>query len=159
MIVSSDAHDPSAVGNFEEARKLLAEIDFDETLILNAGVERLLFISAWRERSVFFGRESGIFSMAGQHTVKTPKKRTKNYINFRCGGDCAGAAIIVLLGRKVRKKVAIGNGGLSCTTILLLFSASFFPFCCAEVVKGTRGKNIFLLAAGLVFMRLVLFML
>ena len=42
VIVSSDAHDPSAVGNFEEARKLLAEIDFDETLILNTGVERLL---------------------------------------------------------------------------------------------------------------------
>ena len=42
VIVSSDAHDPSAVGNFEEARKLLAEINFDETLVLNTGVEKLL---------------------------------------------------------------------------------------------------------------------
>ena len=42
VIVSSDAHDPSAVGCFEAAGKLLKEIDFDETLILNTGVEKLL---------------------------------------------------------------------------------------------------------------------
>ena len=42
VIVSSDAHDPSAVGNFEEAEKLLKEIDFDETLVLNTSVEKLL---------------------------------------------------------------------------------------------------------------------
>lgn len=41
VVVSSDAHDPSAVGCFDAARKLLKEIDFDETLILNTGVEKL----------------------------------------------------------------------------------------------------------------------
>ena len=42
VIVSSDAHDPSCVGNFSEARALLSEIDFDETLILNTSVQKLL---------------------------------------------------------------------------------------------------------------------
>ncbi len=39
VIVNSDAHDPSDVGNFVLAVKLLEEIGFDETLILNTDVE------------------------------------------------------------------------------------------------------------------------
>ncbi len=41
VIVSSDAHDPSLVGEFSEAQKLLEEICFDEKLILNTDVEKL----------------------------------------------------------------------------------------------------------------------
>lgn len=40
VIVSSDAHDPSAVGGFEAARALLDGIGFDEELILNTDVEK-----------------------------------------------------------------------------------------------------------------------
>ncbi len=39
IIVSSDAHDPSYVGRFTEACRLLKEIEFDKTLILNTSVE------------------------------------------------------------------------------------------------------------------------
>ena len=35
IAVNSDAHDPSAVGNFSAARKLLEQISFDDNLILN----------------------------------------------------------------------------------------------------------------------------
>ena len=38
IIVDSDAHDPSWVGCFEEAQKLLTEIDFPEELVLNRSV-------------------------------------------------------------------------------------------------------------------------
>lgn len=41
IIVSSDAHDPSWVGNFDLALKLLEEIKFNEDLILNNDVEKL----------------------------------------------------------------------------------------------------------------------
>lgn len=39
IIVDSDAHDPSAVGHFEQAQKFLEELCFDESLILNTNVE------------------------------------------------------------------------------------------------------------------------
>ena len=41
IIVSSDAHDPDSVGRFDEARRLLSQMDFDEALILNTDVEKL----------------------------------------------------------------------------------------------------------------------
>ena len=41
IIVSSDAHDPSAVGEFTLAEKFLRDINFDETLILNTAVDKL----------------------------------------------------------------------------------------------------------------------
>lgn len=41
IIVSSDAHDPSGVGEFTPAKKFLQEINFDETLILNTDVDKL----------------------------------------------------------------------------------------------------------------------
>lgn len=40
IIVSSDAHDPSAVGRFDAALALLNETAFDKRLILNTDVER-----------------------------------------------------------------------------------------------------------------------
>ncbi len=42
IIVSSDAHDPSAVGEFTLACRLLEELGFDEDLILNNDREKLL---------------------------------------------------------------------------------------------------------------------
>lgn len=42
VVVSSDAHDPDSVGRFDEARRLLRKMDFDEELILNTDVEKLL---------------------------------------------------------------------------------------------------------------------
>lgn len=42
IIVSSDAHDPSWVGEFTLAEKFLNEIGFDEDLILNTSVEKIL---------------------------------------------------------------------------------------------------------------------
>lgn len=41
IIVDSDAHDPSAVGNVTLAIKLLEEIGFDEQLILNNALEKV----------------------------------------------------------------------------------------------------------------------
>lgn len=41
ILVSSDAHDPDAVGRFTEAAAFLAETGFDRSLILNTSVERL----------------------------------------------------------------------------------------------------------------------
>lgn len=41
IIVNSDAHDPSYVGRFEEAKQLLERVQFDETLILNNDIEKL----------------------------------------------------------------------------------------------------------------------
>lgn len=41
IIVNTDSHDPSAVGDFTLARKLLEEIGFDENLILNNDLEKL----------------------------------------------------------------------------------------------------------------------
>ncbi|MGN0977640.1 MAG: phosphatase, partial [Faecousia sp.] len=42
IVVSSDAHDPSWVGQFSLAEKLLEAVDFDPALVLNADKERLL---------------------------------------------------------------------------------------------------------------------
>ncbi len=45
IVVNSDAHDPSQVGDFELAENLLDEIGFDENLVLNTDIEALkLFI-------------------------------------------------------------------------------------------------------------------
>jgi len=41
IVVSSDAHDPSWVGEFTLARELLERVKFDEDLILNVSVERV----------------------------------------------------------------------------------------------------------------------
>jgi len=41
IIVSSDAHDPSWVGEFELAYQLLEQLNFDENLILNNDIEKL----------------------------------------------------------------------------------------------------------------------
>lgn len=41
IIVNTDAHDPSQVGDFTLARKLLEEIGFDESLILNNDLYKL----------------------------------------------------------------------------------------------------------------------
>ena len=41
VIVNSDAHDPSAVGGFDNALAFLREQGFDESLIVNSDVERL----------------------------------------------------------------------------------------------------------------------
>ena len=41
IVVNTDSHDPSAVGDFELAGKLLEEIGFDENLILNNDLEKL----------------------------------------------------------------------------------------------------------------------
>jgi len=49
VIVSSDAHDPSFVGRFDEAVQLLNEMQFDRRLILNESVDRFRqFIGADR---------------------------------------------------------------------------------------------------------------
>ncbi|MCF0111757.1 MAG: phosphatase [Erysipelotrichaceae bacterium] len=42
VIVNSDAHDPSAVGDFELAANLLDEVGFDQELVLNRSVEAFL---------------------------------------------------------------------------------------------------------------------
>lgn len=42
VIVDSDAHDPSDVGQFDAARAMLAEVDFDESLVLNTSRQKLL---------------------------------------------------------------------------------------------------------------------
>ena len=39
--MNTDAHDPSAVGNFELARKLLETMDINEELILNNDLQKL----------------------------------------------------------------------------------------------------------------------
>lgn len=39
IVVSSDAHDPCLVGQFDDACKLLKEVDFDSRLIINSSVE------------------------------------------------------------------------------------------------------------------------
>ena len=41
IIVSSDAHDPSGVGNFTLALELLEDIGFDEDLILTNDIDKL----------------------------------------------------------------------------------------------------------------------
>ena len=41
VIVSSDAHDPSWVGEFALAEAMLADYGFDESLVLNADLEKL----------------------------------------------------------------------------------------------------------------------
>ncbi|MGI6006112.1 MAG: phosphatase [Ruminococcus sp.] len=41
VIVSSDAHDPSWVGEFTLACQLLEQVGFDEDLVLNNGVEKI----------------------------------------------------------------------------------------------------------------------
>ena len=40
IIISSDAHDPSAVGDFTLAEELLEVLNFDETLILNTSIQK-----------------------------------------------------------------------------------------------------------------------
>ena len=42
IIVNSDAHDPSGVGEFSAARALLERVGFDPELILNTSVEKFL---------------------------------------------------------------------------------------------------------------------
>ena len=52
ILVNSDAHDPSCVGEFTEALALLDELNFDETLILNNDLPRLKsFLSETREKA------------------------------------------------------------------------------------------------------------
>lgn len=41
VVVNTDAHDPSAVGNFDLARKLLETMDINEELILNNVLQKL----------------------------------------------------------------------------------------------------------------------
>ena len=41
IIVNTDSHDPSTVGDFTLARKLLEEVQFDEELILNNDADKL----------------------------------------------------------------------------------------------------------------------
>ena len=41
IIVNTDSHDPSQVGDFTLARAMLEEIGFDENLILNNDVDKL----------------------------------------------------------------------------------------------------------------------
>ena len=41
VVVDTDAHDPSAVGNFDLARKLLETMDINEELILNNDLQKL----------------------------------------------------------------------------------------------------------------------
>ena len=41
IIVNTDAHDPSQVGDFTLARAMLKELKFDEELILNNDEEKL----------------------------------------------------------------------------------------------------------------------
>lgn len=41
LVVNSDAHDPSAVGECSAARRLLEEIGVDDALVLNTDLERL----------------------------------------------------------------------------------------------------------------------
>ena len=41
IIISSDAHDPSWIGRFDLAVKLLEELQFDESLILTNDIEKL----------------------------------------------------------------------------------------------------------------------
>ena len=43
IFVGSDAHDPSAIGAFDEAIKLLDEMNFDEELIINNSLEKFNF--------------------------------------------------------------------------------------------------------------------
>jgi len=50
IIVSSDAHDPSYVGRFAEAQALLAEVEFEEELIVNATAERFRAFIAEKNR-------------------------------------------------------------------------------------------------------------
>lgn len=40
IVINSDAHDPSYVGEFSEVYKLLNELEFDDELILNTSVEK-----------------------------------------------------------------------------------------------------------------------
>lgn len=40
IIINSDAHDPSCVGDFSEADKLLNEVRFDNELILNTSIDK-----------------------------------------------------------------------------------------------------------------------
>ena len=42
VIVNSDAHDPSWVGRFDDAVRLMDEIGFDEDLVLNTSEERVV---------------------------------------------------------------------------------------------------------------------
>lgn len=41
VVVDTDAHDPSAVGNFDLARKLLETMDINEDLLLNNDLQKL----------------------------------------------------------------------------------------------------------------------
>ena len=40
IIVNTDAHFPTAVGNFDLAYQLLEQLDFDEALILNNDLDK-----------------------------------------------------------------------------------------------------------------------
>ncbi len=53
VVVSSDAHDPSGVGNFKLALDFLKAVDFDEELIVNNDVDKLLsFIGMTPEQAL-----------------------------------------------------------------------------------------------------------
>lgn len=49
IVVSSDAHDPSYVGRFDEARDLLRQIDFDSRLIINTSVSKFKSFIGWQD--------------------------------------------------------------------------------------------------------------
>ena len=49
IIVNSDAHDPSWVGEFSLAKELLKEISFPDTLILNTEQDKLLHFLLYSE--------------------------------------------------------------------------------------------------------------
>ena len=42
IIVSSDAHDPSSVGVFDKAKKLLDDLSFDPSLVVNSSFKTLM---------------------------------------------------------------------------------------------------------------------
>ena len=46
IVVNSDAHDPSQVGEFEKAKKLIVENRFDSSLIINSSIDRLMHFLA-----------------------------------------------------------------------------------------------------------------
>ena len=46
IVISSDAHDPSGVGEFDKAKKLIEENNFDSSLIINTEVEKLMHFLA-----------------------------------------------------------------------------------------------------------------
>lgn len=52
VIVNSDAHDPSAVGKVDLAIKLIQEMEFDESLVLNTSAAKVLEFIKWEDHSI-----------------------------------------------------------------------------------------------------------